>query len=78
MSCSNPWPCSRTPACLLGIPAGSIYSSDLAEAFADLYEAWDAAEPDPGYAAKASEWRARLQAAEAAEANGADPAGSGQ
>ena len=27
----------------------------------DLYDAWDAAEPDKGYAAKASEWRAKLR-----------------
>lgn len=26
----------------------------------DLYEAWDAAEPDQGYNAKADEWRAKL------------------
>ena len=25
-----------------------------------LYEAWDAAEPDKGYAEKAAEWRAKL------------------
>ena len=30
-----------------------------------LYQAWDAAEPDQGYAEKAAEWRAKLAELEA-------------
>jgi len=33
-----------------------------------LYEAWDAAEPNQGYAEKAAEWRAKLPEEKAAEA----------
>ncbi|MHC4447415.1 MAG: serine/threonine protein kinase [Planctomycetota bacterium] len=52
-------------------------SSGLAKAFAELYEARYAAEPDAGHDAKAAEVQARIQAADAADAAGADPAAPG-
>ena len=39
------------------------FTNDLAEAGADLYDAWHTAEPDAGYDAKAAEWRAKPTAA---------------
>ena len=37
------------------------FSSELTEAFAELYENWHAAEPDAGHDAKAAEVRARIR-----------------
>ena len=37
-----------------------LLRTKLLEGFAELYDAWDAAEPGEGYAAKAAKWRARL------------------
>ncbi|MHC4218738.1 MAG: serine/threonine protein kinase [Planctomycetota bacterium] len=53
------------------------YTSELTEGFAELYEAWHAAEPDAGYDAGAAEVRARIQAAHAAHADGGDLSGPG-
>jgi hypothetical protein len=39
----------------------------------ELYDAWHAAEPDKGYAAKASEWRAKLPQPADEEAEAATP-----
>ena len=35
-------------------------AGELTQAFVELYESWDAAEPGKGYAEKAAEWRAKL------------------
>ncbi len=48
------------------------YSSELTEGFAELYEAWHAAEPDAGHDARATEVQARIQAAHAAHMDGSD------
>ncbi len=47
-------------------------SSELTEGFAELYEAWHAAEPEAGHDAGAAEVRARIQAADAAQPDGGD------
>ena len=41
----------------------------MMRAFAELYDAWHAAEPDQGHDAKAAEWRAKLAASEAEDAD---------
>ncbi len=35
-------------------------ATKVVKALADLYEFWDTAEPDVGYAAKAADWRVKL------------------
>ena len=51
-------------------------SSELSEGFAELYEAWHAAEPDAGHDARAAEVRARFEKARAAQAPLEPPANS--
>ena len=43
---------------------------EWAEVYVDLYDVWHAAEPDAGYAIRAAEWRARLEAADPPNSGG--------
>jgi hypothetical protein len=36
------------------------WTISVIDSLVELYEAWDAAEPEQGYATKAAEWRAKL------------------
>jgi hypothetical protein len=59
---------SELPVVVNNPPRFRRFQRDLAEAFAELYEAWHAAEPDQGYDMEAAEWRARLEEVEAVDA----------
>ncbi len=59
------------------LPVASLYKLNnlkrsLAEAFVELYDAWDVAEPGSGYDGLAAEWRTRLEALEPPESDGND------
>ena len=52
-----------------GVSEPETYARESLRRIIDLYEAWDAAEPGKGYDAEAAEWRAKLTAAEAEDAD---------
>ena len=48
---------------------GHARTNRTIKALIELYDAWHAAEPDQGHDAKAAEWRAKLAASEAEDAD---------